>query len=134
MHGITIQGLLYMLLALLPRHMHAVHMAVFFTIGVMNGIVNIYFSSLLQRVIAKEHMGKVFGLLDTMSGALQPVSQGLTGVLGDKVSAAIVYIGAGTLGMASGVKFSLIPNLRSWLNPEEKNPSHVDVVPVVADN
>lgn len=128
MHGITIQGMLFVLLTVLPRQAHILFLAVFFVSGFMNGIVNIYFGSLLQRIIAKEHMGKVFGLLDSMSGALQPVSQGLTGILGDQISTAMVYVGSGVLGMASGVKFSLIPNLKGWLRPEETFPASVAAV------
>ena len=122
MHGITIQGTLYVLFTLLPRNAYAPFFVVFFLAGIVNGIVNIYFGSLLQRMIAKEHMGKVFGLLDSMSGALQPLSQGMTGVLGDQVAVATVYLGAGALGVATGAKFSLIPNLRSWLKPEDSMP------------
>lgn len=123
MHGITIQGMLYVAFTLLARGTPAIFLTVFFISGIVNGIVNIYFGSLLQRMIAKEHMGKVFGLLDSMSGALQPLSQGMTGMLGDQIATGVVYIGAGILGIGTGVKFSLIPNLKTWLSPEEKAPA-----------
>lgn len=131
MHGITIQGLLYILFTLLPRGNYAPFLAVFFAAGVINGMVNIYFGSLLQRMIAKEHMGKVLGLLDSMSGALQPLSQGMTGMLGDQIAVGAVYIGAGALGVVTGTRFSLIPNLKLWLSPEES--TSVPAVAVAAD-
>lgn len=117
MNGITVQSLLFAALALAPRHMHHIHMGIFLASGFMNGIVNIYFGSLLQRVVAREHMGKVFGLLDAMSGALQPLSQSLTGFIGDRIAVGTMYLATAVLGTGGGIKFSLIPNLREWLSP-----------------
>ena len=123
MHGITFQGAIYITLVVIPRQWYQVHILLFLLTGFANGIVNIYFSSLLQRVVAQEHMGKVFGLLDAMSGALQPLSQGLTGVLGDRIAVGLIYIAAGGFGALGGLQFSLIPNLREWLSPaEDKTP------------
>lgn len=129
-HGITVQSALWIMAALAPRQHYVVHMVLFLLSGVMNGIVNIYFSSLMQRVVAKEHMGKVFGLLEAMSGALQPLSQSITGFVGDRVAVSLVYIVTGGLGALGGLKFSFIPNLRQWLSPEQQ--SHPDALPAAA--
>jgi len=133
MHGITVQSLLFVLLVLIPTKTYYLHLVILLASGFMNGIVNIYFGSLMQRIVAKEHMGKVFGLLEAMSGAVQPLSQGLTGFIGDRLPVGIIYIATGGLGALGGIKFSLIPNLRVWLNPEQEtaNPKHEVADPAI---
>lgn len=118
-HGATGMGVLSALFAIIPRNWHYGHIFVYFLLGIVNGLVNIYFGSLIQRIVAKEHMGKVFGLMDTMSGGLQPISQAATGFFGDRVPVGMVFIATGLLSTMTGVKFSLIPNLREWLSPQQ---------------
>lgn len=131
-YGVTIQGVLLLGLILLPRHMYYGHLALFLFSGLINGIVNVYFSALMQRITAPEHMGKVYGLVETMSSGLQPLSQGLTGFIGDRLSIPVIFGASSILEAAWGIKFSLVPNLRQWLNPESAAPEHTAAAPVPA--
>lgn len=84
-------------------------------------MVNIYFTAIIKRTTAPEQMERVWGLINTMSGGLQPVSQGLTGFIGDRVSLPIIYTVIGLLEGACGLRFSAIPNLRSYLASEDEH-------------
>jgi hypothetical protein len=84
-------GFLTIALILLPRELVYLHVAVFGLLGVVNSVVNVYFGTVLQRATRPEHMGKVFGLLTTMSQGLQPLSQGLSGLAADFIRLPIIY-------------------------------------------
>lgn len=133
MHSLTIQGVLFAALVLIPKQAYYAHLLLFGFVGFANGIVNVYFSAILQKVTAKEHMGKVFGLMDTMGSALQPISQGLTGLVGDRFSIPLIFGLCGTSLGAGGVKFSLIPNLKQFLSSESAA-NIGTTVPALADD
>jgi DHA3 family macrolide efflux protein-like MFS transporter len=121
LHGVTMQGALIASLALLSsKGLAVVPIALFMLMGLLNGIVNVYFASLVQRTTDPEQMGRVFGLLNTMCGGLQPISQGLTGYLGDVVPIPIIYAISGTLEGLGGVRLSTIPNLLDYLTNDKE--------------
>ncbi len=119
-HSITPQAIAFIIVALLPAHWHAARIPLFLLVGFLNGIVNIYFGTVVQRTTAPEQLGRVAGLLNTMSGALQPLSQGLSGFLGDIFTIPAIYVVTNALEVVCGIRFSLIPNLRSYLASEDQ--------------
>lgn len=119
-HSITPQAIAFIIATLLPTHWHAARIPFFLFMGFLNGVVNIYFGVVVQRTTAPEHLGRVAGLINTMTGALQPLSQGLTGYLGDIFSIPVIYVVANSLEALCGIRFSHIPNLRSYLAGEDK--------------
>ncbi len=119
-HSITPQAVAMIIVVLLPAELNAIRIPLFLLMGFLNGIVNIYFAAIIQRTTAPEQMGRVWGLINTMSGGLQPISQGLTGFLGDRVSIPIIYIVSGCLEGVCGLRFSVIPNLHSYLASEDE--------------
>lgn len=121
MHSLTPQAVALVIVALLPASWHAARIPLFLLMGFLNGVVNIYFAVIIQRTTAPEQMGRVWGLINTMSGGLQPISQGLTGFLGDHVSIPIIYVVSGFLEGICGIRFSAIPNLRSYLASEDEH-------------
>ena len=133
MHSITVQGALFVALVLIPKQAYYGHLFLFGLVGFANGICNVYFSAIVQRVTAKEHMGKVFGLMDTMGSALQPISQGLSGLAGDRFGIPLIFGLSGASLGAGGVKFSLIPNLKHFLSSESAAIS-TTTAPAVADD
>lgn len=119
-HSLTPQAVAMIIVALLPADWHAARIPLFLLMGFLNGVVNIYFAAIIQRTTAPEQMGRVWGLINTMSGGLQPLSQGLTGFLGDRVNIPIIYVVSGFLEGICGLRFSAIPNLRSYLASEDE--------------
>jgi MFS family permease len=119
LYGLTIQGGLMMLFALLPGAFFPVRIALFFLMGFFNGLVNIYFGAVVQAATAPEHLGKVFGLISAICSALQPLSQGASGILGDRVSVPLIFAVCSVFMAAGGLKFRSIPNLRKFLLPEQ---------------
>ncbi len=132
-YGVTIQSALLVTMVLLPGQIPALQVAIFWIIGLFNGIVNIYFGAIVQRTTAPEQMGRVWGLINTMSGGLQPVAQGLTGFLGDRISIPVIYLFSGSLQGLSGLRFSAIPNLRSFLTGDAEQTDDTAVTGMTAD-
>jgi MFS family permease len=119
MHGITLQASTMAAFALLPRGLNSVRLPLMVVSGLTNGIVNIYFGAVIQRATAPEQMGRVFGLLATVSMVLQPISQGLAGILGDRIPLAAMYaVCAACVGLG-GLRFARIPNLRGFLTASD---------------
>lgn len=132
--GIVFQAVLMLTLPFLPRQYWMIHAAVMFVTGCINAIVNIYFSTVMQRITRPEYMGKVFGLLGTMSSALTPVAQGLTGLIADLVRLPIIYTASSGTSALFGVQFALIPNIDSFLKAEKRQDVPAgEAEPVTAD-
>ena len=118
--GLLVVGCLTLSLAFVPGTLWFLHIGIFALLGVFNGIVNIYFGTVMQRVTRPEFMGKVFGLLTTLSQGLQPLSQGMSGIVAEFVSLPIVY---GVCGMAvtgAGLQFGFLPGIKAFLGGESK--------------
>lgn len=133
-HGITIQAGLMILFVAVPGDWHILHVGLFMVIGLFNGFVNIYFGAVMQRITAPEQMGRVFGLLNTMCGGLQPISQGLSGFMGDRVAVPLIYVVSSLLEGMGGTSFSRIPNLRGFLVNQEDTGIQSEGSLAVADN
>lgn len=116
--GLVLAGLLTISLILLPRELVYLHVAVFGLLGVVNSVVNVYFGTVLQRATRPEHMGKVFGLLTTMSQGLQPLSQGLSGLAADFIRLPIIYGICGGFVSLGGTQFGLLPGIMGFLKGE----------------
>lgn len=52
-----------------------------FTAGITNAVVNVMLQTILQTTVAAENRGKVFGILGTMMGSLQPIAMAASGIL-----------------------------------------------------
>lgn len=106
-------------LPFLPGAFWGIHASLFIIMGIMNSIVNIYFSTLMQRATPPEYMGKVFGLVGTMCQALQPASQGLTGIVAEVVRIPVIYtVSTIALGLG-GAQFATIPGLTGFLSAKK---------------
>jgi MFS transporter, DHA3 family, macrolide efflux protein len=53
-----------------------------FLSGITNAIVNVMLQTILQTTVAAENRGKVFGILGTVMGGLQPIAMAVSGVFG----------------------------------------------------
>ena len=113
--GVTLQGLLLLMMPFLPVHLWLWHIVVLFLSGGLNMIINIYFETLVQRITQPEYMGKVFGLLGTATGALAPVAQGLSGAAASVVKVPFIYAICAGFCTATGVTFPFIRGIDSFM-------------------
>jgi len=51
--------------------------------GYSNAIVNVLIQSILQLAVPERHRGKVFGLIETLTGGLTPIGMAAGGILGE---------------------------------------------------
>ncbi len=117
--GISGLGLAVVGLVLAPANLWGVHIALFGAMGVLNASVNVYFGTVLQRATKPEFMGKVFGLLGTVVHGLQPLSQGLSGLVAEFVRLPIIYAVCGGSVALGGIRFGLIPGIMPLLRGEK---------------
>ncbi len=65
---------------------------IFFLIGLFNGTINIYISTILQMTTPTEIRGRVFSVLGTVAGGLAPIAMGLAGIIADLLNKNIPLI------------------------------------------
>lgn len=122
-HGITIQSAFLLAFALAPTRYPYIHVSLFLLFGVLNGIVNIYLNTLIQKITVPEQLGRVAGVLGTMCMGLQPISQGLSGYLGAHVPLQYIYAVCAVGEGIGGWRFSIIPNLRTLVESGDNETS-----------
>lgn len=72
-------------------------LALFTLAGMMNGFINVRFTTLLQLAVSPDMRGRVFGLLRTVTEALIPIATILAGIVADLTgrNVPLVYAGCG---------------------------------------
>ncbi len=118
-HGITLDAVVTLAFALLPASLNPVRIPILMVSGFFNGVVNIYFGVVMQRATAPEQLGRSFGLLSAVCMALQPLSQGAAGFLGDKVPLTAMYAVCAACFGLMGMRFATIPGLSRFLGTEQ---------------
>ena len=95
-------------------------MIILIIIGILNSVVNVPISILLQRLIPDNLRGRITGLLSTMSQALVPISVALTGYLIDIVPVYTLFLGAGIISLGLSLYIAKIPAMKK-LNYSKRN-------------
>ncbi|MCL5996766.1 MAG: MFS transporter [Chloroflexi bacterium] len=119
---IILESIGYGLLGLTTSPLAAVALA--FLGGCVSGFVTIIITTLLQITTPGDMRGRVFGLLNTISGSLSPIALGLTGVVTDLVDQNIplIYVTCGTIMALLSIVVSLRPRFRAFLAFERTEP------------
>ncbi|SYZ72837.1 Major facilitator superfamily MFS_1 [Candidatus Zixiibacteriota bacterium] len=93
---------------------------IFFFIGLFNGTINIYISTILQVTTPTEIRGRVFSVLGTVAGGLAPIAMGLAGVIADLLNKNIplIFILCGGISAALAILVSLGHEFREFLAHE----------------
>lgn len=117
------QAAAFLTLPFLPVNYWGVHIAIFMFGGMLNSVLNIYFATLMQRATPPQFMGKVFGLVGTMCQALQPASQGITGVVAEFVRLPIIFTVCNFALGVGGYQFASIPGLQKFLGAKKEEES-----------
>ncbi|EPD49819.1 hypothetical protein HMPREF1210_03266 [Paenisporosarcina sp. HGH0030] len=128
--GIIIMGLL-MATATLPLLVTLSYMGIvsfyfvlMFSFGVAMIFVNTPIGVMMQKQIAEEYRGRVFGLLETMAMSLMPLAMVLFGFLFDIVPAQYVLLASSSI-MLAAVIYMLRPSVMKQAHPDLK----VEMVP-----
>lgn len=79
-------------------------------------------------------MGKVFSLVGTMCQALEPVAQGIAGLIADFVRIPIIYTVSGAFILFGGFQFATIPGIVGFLagKSQAETPETGETVPATA--
>jgi MFS family permease len=102
-------------------------MFILFIVGILNAVVNVPISILLQRLIPDNLRGRITGLLSTMSQALVPISVALTGYLLDIVPVYTLFLGAGIVSLGLSLYIAKIPAMQKLNYKEEKVQANMEV-------
>lgn len=91
-------------------------------IGAMGAFNGVNISAILQMSTPSEIRGRVFGLLNTLSGSLAPLGMGLGGLVFDLTGQSIplIYGGCGAIMVALSISISLSREFRTFLAYEPK--------------
>jgi len=92
-----------------------------FIIGVLNAIINVPITLLLQRLIPDNLRGRITGLLSTMSQALIPLSMAITGYLLDRIPVYSLFLTAGILSLMLSLSLLNISAMRNLNHMQQKN-------------
>lgn len=121
--GIIIMGLL-MATATLPLLVTLSYMGIvsfyfvlMFSFGVAMIFVNTPIGVMMQKQIAEEYRGRVFGLLETMAMSLMPLAMVLFGFLFDIVPAQYVLLASSSI-MLAAVIYMLRPSVMKQAHPD----------------
>lgn len=121
--GIIIMGLL-MAAATLPLLVTLSYMGIvsfyfvlMFSFGVAMIFVNTPIGVMMQKQIAEEYRGRVFGLLETMSMSLMPLAMVLFGFLFDIVPPQYVLLASSSI-MLAAVIYMLRPSVMKQAHPD----------------
>lgn len=118
--ALVIQAVLYLSLPFLPPALWYIHVGIFAVAGLFSAIVNISFSTLMQRATPQQYMGKVFSLVGTMCQALQPAAQGITGLIADTVKVPVIYTFSSFFFLLGGLQFATIPGIMGFISGQKQ--------------
>ena len=81
----------------------------FLVLGLAQGVVNILIHVYLQRMVPDEKRGRVFGVLTTICGGLQPLGYGMGGKLADLLTVPVTFVISGTAVALGGISLYRVP-------------------------
>jgi len=107
--GTFFTGLGMVLIPLMPTV--TIALPVMVATGLVNALINVLFSVVLQSETPPEVQGRVFGTLNSLTGIANPLAMMLAGVLADRVSPVLLASGAGIVVLL--ISIGIIP----WARP-----------------
>lgn len=116
--GLILQCLSFGALGLLADTRQA--LVTLLVVGVLNGYVNIFLSTIMQLTTPSEIRGRVFALLGTVASGLTPIAMALTGVVADMTGQDIraIYVACGAFAAIMAIVLVFDPHFREYLRYE----------------
>jgi DHA3 family macrolide efflux protein-like MFS transporter len=92
--------------------------------GITNAILNALLASILQLTVPQDKRGKVFGLLETVSQGLVPLSFAVGGVLAEFIPLQILISTCFVVTLLSFIPMAFMPDIIKFINfdPEKEKP------------
>jgi len=96
-----------------------------FVAGTTNAILNVLFSSILQLTVPQDKRGRVFGLLDTLSQGLTPLSYAVGGILAGFIPLRPFISACFVITLFSFVPMAFMPDIIRFVNVDiaDKSPT-----------
>ena len=85
---------------------------IIFLFGINSAVLNVPIKVVLQRLIPDHIRGRAFGLLDTLSQSMVPISVALVGFLLDVVPTYTIFVTSGILSLGLTIYSTRIPALK----------------------
>jgi DHA3 family macrolide efflux protein-like MFS transporter len=92
--------------------------------GITNAILNALLASILQLTVPQDKRGKVFGLLETISQGLVPLSFAIGGVLAEFIPLQLLISACFVITLFGFIPMAFMPDVISFINfdPEKEKP------------
>ena len=101
-----------------------------FFIGSFNTIVNVIFQTVVQISTPPEHLGKVFGIISTLTGALSPIAMAVCGFTAQFLGVRKTIVTCFIIAAVSTIPILLNSSLKEYINYNE-NYNKLDITEVV---
>jgi MFS transporter, DHA3 family, macrolide efflux protein len=89
-----------------------------FIAGITNAIVNVMLQTIMQTTVAAEHRGKVFGILGTVMGGLQPIAMAVSGVAGQLAGIQVAITVSFSLLVLAALPLLLDKHFKAFINTD----------------
>jgi MFS transporter, DHA3 family, macrolide efflux protein len=93
-----------------------------FITGLTNAVINVMLQTIMQVTIPAANRGKVFGILGTVMGGLQPIAMAISGVVAQFVGVRPTIVGAFILMTASVVPMLLDRHFKEFISTDTNAP------------
>ena len=123
--GLFVSTLFILLVGLFPYTPFVMVAMVIAGIGM--SLTNVTISTILQKVVPKDVMGRVFSLLGTVFGAAMPLGMLIGGVVAARFPILPVIIGIGVFGVILSVITLVLPSMRHSISLSSKHEEEVVV-------
>jgi MFS family permease len=92
--------------------------------GITNAILNALLSSIFQLTVPQDKRGKVFGLLETVSQGLVPLSFAVGGILAEFIPLQLLISACFVITLFGFIPMAFMPDIISFINfdPEKQKP------------
>jgi DHA3 family macrolide efflux protein-like MFS transporter len=109
MMGLVLGGMSIMVLGLVPGNLFWLALVALLVAGFMNPLINGPLFAILQASVAPEMQGRVFTLVQSLAGAMMPLSLAVAGPVSDAIGVQTWYIFGGAVFALVGVLTFFVP-------------------------
>jgi DHA3 family macrolide efflux protein-like MFS transporter len=109
MMGLVLGGMSIMVLGLVPGNLFWLALVALLVAGFMNPLINGPLFAILQASVAPEMQGRVFTLVQSLAGAMMPLSLAVAGPVSDAIGVQTWYVFGGAVFALAGILTFFVP-------------------------